>query len=273
MKVFKKVLLTAIALTAIFSFSGCSLIDALKQNGAIDAPTTDYVSSTEINADNLMAARNKIRQFNVSVDTQYYSQSGWFSRLEGTGLGSGVVFEEDNDYYYALTNYHVVTNTMDGIKYTTAYTVKDIYGTEYTGASVVLEDNIDNDIAVIRFPKKAAATYTLPKVNYTARLNTNVALGEFVLAVGNPSGVNNIVTYGKIVGWAKINNVSFNVINHTALINPGNSGGALCDIEGNLLGLNTWGTDGADDDNFSISLTQINRFIQQFQSTYLSKAA
>lgn len=273
MKIFKKILFTAIALTAIFSLSGCSLIDALKDNATNDAPTTDYVSSTEINADNLMAVRTKIRQFNVSVDTQYYRQSGWFSRLEGTGLGSGVVFEEDDNYYYALTNYHVISDTLDGVRYTTSYTVKDIYGTEYTGANVVMQDSTDNDIAIIRFLKKSNSTYTLPKVNYTARLNTNVAVDEFVLAVGNPSGVNNIVTYGKIVGWAKISNVSFNVINHTALINPGNSGGALCDIEGNLLGLNTWGTDGADDDNFSISLTQINQFIQQFQTDYLSQAA
>lgn len=266
MKKIKVLVFTLVAAICTAGFCGCSLLNKI-------APVSDYKSETAINADNLMAVREKIRAFNISIDTMYYQNFGWMSRTAGTGLGSGVVFEEDDDYYYALTNYHVITNVVDGVTYRVSYTVTDIMGTEYTNAQVVAADNDDNDLAIIRFAKKANATYTLSKADYTARKDTNVAPDEFVFAVGNPSGVNNIVTYGTVIGWARIGNVSYNVIHHNALINPGNSGGALCDIDGNLLGLNTWGNEDADDDNYSISLTQINQIINSFHASLNSSEA
>ena len=98
------------------------------------------------------------------------------------------------------------------------------------------------------------------------RLEDNVVENEFVLAVGNPSGVKNIVTYGEITGYATIGNVDYEVIFHDALINPGNSGGALCDLDGNLLGINTWGTEDKDDENFAIPLSVINDFIAAYEA-------
>ncbi len=262
-----KILIFALV-TAVFSvsFCGCGLFKNF-------SAYTDYKPETGITADSLMAVRDKIRAFNISIDTQYYTGSGWFSRIAGTGLGSGVVFEEDDDYYYALTNNHVITNVVEGKTYNVKYTVTDIMGTEYANAQVVGYDNDDNDLAVIKFTKKLNAGYTLSKADYTARKDTNVAKNEFVFAVGNPSGVNNIVTYGEIIGWSRIGNVSYNVIHHNALINPGNSGGALCDIDGNLLGLNTWGSEDADDNNYSISLKEINEFIDAFHASRNNAAA
>ncbi|MGN0805457.1 MAG: S1C family serine protease [Candidatus Coproplasma sp.] len=275
MKKIRALIFAIIASVCAVSVCGCNLLS--QKNGA---PVSDYQSETEINADSLMSVRTKIREFNISIDTLYYRNSGWFSRLEGTGLGSGVIFEEDENYYYALTNNHVITNEINGVKYSVIYTVTDIYGTSYGGqyspneVSLVACDGDDNDIAIIKFKKKSNAGYTLPKADYTARKDTNMSPGEFVLAVGNPSGVNNIVTYGEMIGWAQIGNVSYNVLNHNALINPGNSGGALCDIDGNLLGLNTWGSENTDDDNYSVPLNKINDFIDAFHASQsLSEAA
>ncbi|MGN0812088.1 MAG: S1C family serine protease [Candidatus Coproplasma sp.] len=277
MKKIRALIFAIVASVCAVSFCGCNLLSAATQNGA---PVSDYQSETQVSADSLMNVREKIREFNISIDTMYYRNQGWFSRLQGTSLGSGVVFEEDENYYYALTNNHVITNVVDGVSYSVIYSVTDIYGTTYGGqyspndVSVVASDGDDNDIAIIRFKKKSGAGYVLPKVNYTARKDTNMSPGEFVLAVGNPSGVNNIVTYGEMIGWAQIGNVSYNVLHHNALINPGNSGGALCDIDGNLLGLNTWGSENTDDDNYSISLKQINEFIDEFHASQnLSNAA
>lgn len=270
MKRIRAIVFAIIATVCATSFCGCSLLTGAIQK---NAPVSDYQSNTEISADSLMNVRETIRAFNISIDTMYYKSQGWFSRLQGTSLGSGVVFEEDENYYYALTNNHVITNVVDGVSYTTIYAVTDIYGTTYGGqyspndVTVVSSDGDDNDIAIIKFKKKANSTYTLPKVNYTARKDTNMSPGEFVFAVGNPSGVNNIVTYGEMLSWARIGNVSYYVLHHNALINPGNSGGALCDIDGNLLGLNTWGSENTDDDNYSISLTQINKFIDTFHAS------
>ena len=269
MKKIRALIFTLIASVCAVSFCGCNLLSIITQNAA---PVSDYKSETQISADSLMQVRETIRSFNISIDTMYYRNQGWFSRLQGTSLGSGVVFEEDETYYYALTNNHVITNVIDGVSYSTIYSVTDIYGTTYGGqyssndVKVVSSDGDDNDIAIIRFKKKSTATYTLPKANYTARKDTNMSPGEFVFAVGNPSGVNNIVTYGEMISWARIGNVSYNVLHHNALINPGNSGGALCDIDGNLLGLNTWGAEDTDDDNYSISLKQINEFIDAFHA-------
>ena len=105
-------------------------------------------------------------------------------------------------------------------------------------------------------------------IDYRSRIENNVVQEEFVLAVGNPSGVKNIVTFGRILGYSRIGNVDYTVIHHNALINPGNSGGALCDLDGNLLGLNTWGSENKDDNNFAIPLSQINDFIDKFESSF-----
>lgn len=270
MKKLRALVFAIIASVCAVNLCGCNLITALTKN---TTPVSDYQSETQISADSLMNVREKIREFNISIDTMYYRNQGWFSRLQGTSLGSGVVFDEDENYYYALTNNHVITNVIDGVTYSTIYTVTDIYGTTYGGqyrpndVTVVSSDGNDNDIAIIRFKKQSGAGYVLPKVNYTARAETNMVPGEFVLAVGNPSGVNNIVTFGEMIGWASIGNVSYSVLHHNALINPGNSGGALCDIDGNLLGLNTWGSENTDDDNYCVSLKQINEFINAFHAS------
>ncbi len=281
MKAVKKLIFILVAAACAVGISGCSLIESFTDQSQKNQTDTQYETPNgdnqsqatyEVNADNLMAVREKIRAFNISIDTKYYKQTGWISRTAGTGLGSGVVFEEDENYYYALTNNHVITDVLDGVKYRVSYTVTDIYGTEYS-ASLVMSDGDDNDVAIVKFLKSSTANYTLPKVNYTARLNSNMTPGEFVLAVGNPSGVNNIVTYGEVLGWKRIGNVSYNVLNHNALINPGNSGGALCDMQGNLLGLNTWGSKDTDDNNFSIPLKQVNEFIDLFHRQNSSNAA
>ncbi|MGN1061331.1 MAG: trypsin-like peptidase domain-containing protein, partial [Candidatus Coproplasma sp.] len=213
MKKIRALIFAVIAAVCTASICGCNLFSSLSNNGA---PVSDYKSETTVNADSLMSVRDKVREFNISIDTMYYKNQGWFSRLQGTGLGSGVVFEEDENYYYALTNNHVITDEVNGVKYSVIYSVTDIYGTTYGGqsapneVSLVMSDGDDNDIAIIKFKKHSDAAYTLPKANYTARKDTNMVPNEFVIAVGNPSGVNNIVTYGEMIGWTKIGNVSHN---------------------------------------------------------------
>lgn len=266
-KMKKKKLLLALIVPAMClpTLCGCITLNDLSAN-----PVSNYSSSTEISAENLMSVREEIRSFNIAIDTLYYRNMGWISSQQLEGMGSGVVFEEDDTYYYALTNQHVITDVVDNVRYSVKYTFTDINGIEYTsddGTATVLMSDATQDIAIIRM-KKISGAEAIGVADYTARADTNLVIGELVFAVGNPSGVNNIVTYGRIVNWAKISNVSYSVINHTALINPGNSGGALCDIDGNLLGLNTWGSTDKDDDNFSIPLSVINDYIASFHEKY-----
>ncbi len=240
-----------------FSASGCDY-------GYTVSPTTENtIYENNFTQEKLMSVRDIVRESNIAIDTIYQKKGIFISRTQGVGLGSGVVFMGDENYYYALTNNHVITDILDGVKYTTKYTITDINGYEYNG-NVLLAD-ADKDIAIINFEKRNDSVLRL--IDYTKRIDDNVKPGEFVIAVGNPSGVKNIVTYGQVIVYSRIGNVDYTVIHHNALINPGNSGGALCDIDGNLLGLNTWGTEDKDDNNFSIPLSQINDFIKLFVSS------
>jgi serine protease Do len=139
------------------------------------------------------------------------------------GLGSGVIVTKDG---YILTNNHVV----DGAK-EVKVTLQD--GREFT-AKVIGRDP-KSDIAVVKIDANDLPTVQLAD-------SDKVAVGDVVLAVGNPFGVGQTVTSG-IVSAKDRGNMGIedyeDFIQTDAAINPGNSGGALVDIDGRLIGINT----------------------------------
>jgi serine protease Do len=139
-------------------------------------------------------------------------------------LGSGVIFTPDG---YILSNSHVVDGARE-IKVSLADGV-----TEYS-AKVVGVDAA-TDISVL----KIAAT-NLSAIPITD--SGSVAVGDVVLAIGNPFGVGQTVTLGIVsaVGRGGFGISDFeDFIQTDASINPGNSGGALVDVEGRLVGVPT----------------------------------
>lgn len=140
-----------------------------------------------------------------------------------SGLGSGVIISADG---YILTNNHVV----DG--------ADEITVTLHDGrnlAAQIIGTDAETDLAVLRIN----ATH-LPAI--TLGNSDNIAIGDQVLAIGNPFGVGQTVTSGIISALGRTHlglNTFENFIQTDAAINPGNSGGALVDINGNLLGINT----------------------------------
>ena len=204
----------------------------------------------------LMSAREKIRKSNIYIEVELYRKGVNGPVLSRSrSLGSGVVFRQDDGYYYALTNYHVIEYEE---YYSAKYYITPLNGKEIEG-TVVLQDKT-LDLAVVKFSSPPG---TIALMDINARDGKELVQNEFLLAVGNPSGVKNNVTYGQYLGLARITPVSYNVLHHNVLINPGNSGGALCDINGNLVGLNTWGSEGADDNNFAIPLNIIKDFLEK----------
>ena len=142
---------------------------------------------------------------------------------EGQGAGSGVIISRDG---YVLTNDHVV----DGAKEITV-TLPD--KREFTGTVVGLDPQ--TDLAVV----KVDAT-DLPFVPWGN--SSNLRVGEYVLAVGNPFGLNSTVTMGIIsaLGRGGMGITQYeDFIQTDAAINPGNSGGALVNTQGELVGINT----------------------------------
>lgn len=139
------------------------------------------------------------------------------------GLGSGVIISADG---YILTNNHVV----DG--------ADEITVTLHDGRNLqaqVIGTDAETDLAVLRINATGLPAITIGN-------SDAVAIGDQVLAIGNPFGVGQTVTSGIISALGRTHlglNTFENFIQTDAAINPGNSGGALVDINGNLLGINT----------------------------------
>jgi serine protease Do len=140
-----------------------------------------------------------------------------------SGLGSGVIVAKDG---YILTNNHVVKGA-DEIK------VKLSDKREFKGKIVGTDQK--TDLAVIKI-----AADNLPVIKLGD--SDNLKVGETVIAVGNPFGLNQTVTSGIVSakGRADVGIADYeDFIQTDAAINPGNSGGALVNIKGEVIGINT----------------------------------
>jgi serine protease Do len=139
------------------------------------------------------------------------------------GQGSGVIVSQDG---YIITNNHVVAEAVD---------VEVILADRRQYKGRVVATDPKTDVAVV----KINAT-NLPSVVWGD--SSNLAVGDFVLAIGNPLGLSRTVTFGIVsaVGRADVGVADFeDFIQTDAPINPGNSGGALVNIKGELVGINT----------------------------------
>lgn len=140
------------------------------------------------------------------------------------GAGSGVIVDADNGYI--LTNHHVIADA-DEIEVT-------LSDGRTLDADIVGSDE-RTDIAVI---KVEPDNLTEMPIGDSAR----VRVGDFVIAIGNPYGLDNTVTSGIVsaLGRTGINRGGVeSFIQTDASINPGNSGGALVNMDGELIGINS----------------------------------
>lgn len=139
------------------------------------------------------------------------------------GQGSGVIVSPDG---YIITNNHVVADAVD---------VEVILADRRQYKGKVVATDPKTDVAVV----KINAT-NLPVAAWGD--SSTLAVGEFVLAIGNPLGLSRTVTFGIVsaVGRADVGVADFeDFIQTDAPINPGNSGGALVNVNGELVGINT----------------------------------
>jgi S1-C subfamily serine protease len=149
-----------------------------------------------------------------------------------TGLGSGVVYTDNGDI---VTNAHVVGNEMD-------FQVLASGSAEPLDATLV-GTYPPNDLAVVRVSDGAALSPA------TFGDSAEVRVGEIVLAMGNPLGLEATVTNGIISATGRTVTEPASpespgatlpdVIQTSADINPGNSGGALVDLNGEVVGIPT----------------------------------
>ncbi len=139
------------------------------------------------------------------------------------GQGSGVIVSQDG---YIITNNHVVADAVD---------VEVILADRRQFKGRVVATDPKTDVAVVKINATG-----LPTVAWGD--SSALAVGDFVLAIGNPLGLSRTVTFGIVsaVGRADVGVADFeDFIQTDAPINPGNSGGALVNINGELVGINT----------------------------------
>jgi Do/DeqQ family serine protease len=145
-----------------------------------------------------------------------------------SGLGSGVIISPDG---YIISNNHVVAG---------ANKLEVVLSNKKTYIANLIGTDPNTDISLLKIEEKG-----LPYLNFANSDLTEV--GQWVLAVGNPLGLNSTVTAGIISAKGRSIDIlsqqsrtpieSF--IQTDAAINPGNSGGALVNVNGDLIGINT----------------------------------
>lgn len=154
---------------------------------------------------------------------QFFGQlPGFSAQRESASLGSGVIASSDG---YVLTNFHVV-EAADAIQVALA--------DGRTGAAKVVGADPETDLAVLKL-----SLTDLPAIAFS---QSRVAVGDVVLAIGNPFGVGQTTTMGIVSALGRNGlgiNTYENFIQTDAAINPGNSGGALVAADGGLIGINT----------------------------------
>jgi serine protease Do len=181
-------------------------------------------------------AKAQQRQFNPFRQPDQKDQEMYdffFGHPEGStpeetpsdGVGSGVIV--DGEKGFILTNNHVIEGAAN-----IRVSLPD--GRNYR--AVVVGTDPNTDLAVIRM--EGRGPFTAATLGDSNRLK----VGEWVLAIGNPFGLNSSVTAGIISakGRADVGVADFeDFIQTDAAINPGNSGGALLNIQGEVIGINT----------------------------------
>ncbi len=170
------------------------------------------------------------------------------------GTGSGFIISDDGQI---LTNAHVVNGTD-----TVQVILKD--GRIFDGK--VLGQDAVTDVAVVKIDSTSLPTVTLGD-------SEHLHPGEWVIAIGNPLGLDNTVTAGIISAIGRssrevgVPDKRVNFIQTDAAINPGNSGGPLLNAQGEVIGMNTAIISGAQGLGFAIPINVARKIAQQIITT------
>ncbi len=187
------------------------------------APVIERVAPAVVNISVLQ--RSPEEQNPLLRDPFFRRFFGLPDRPQGqVSAGSGVIVDARNGY--VITNHHVIRDASE-----VAVTLKD---NRRLPAKLVGSD-AGTDIALLKIPAENLAEAKFGD-------SDALAVGDFVVAIGNPFGIGQTVTSGIVsaLGRSGISPEGYeDFIQTDAPINPGNSGGALINLKGELVGINT----------------------------------
>ncbi|MDX6277383.1 MAG: putative serine protease PepD, partial [Nocardioidaceae bacterium] len=218
------------ALAAGAGFGGAAAYDALHDDGGtttVSSLDTGKTSNTSAPTGAVEKVATKVLPSVVQINVKGSSESG---------SGTGIIISSDGEI---LTNNHVVEVAGKGGTITVAFND----GTN-TSAKIIGTDPV-TDIAVIKAANKSGLTPA------TLGSSGNLKVGQEVVAIGSPFGLESTVTSGIISALnrpvtsssegANANDpgTTFPAVQTDAAINPGNSGGPLVDLDGNVVAINS----------------------------------
>jgi len=156
---------------------------------------------------------------------------GVVSIRAGSSLGSGFVFDSEG---HVITNQHVVEGSSE---------VEVDFASGFKAHGTVIGSDADADVAVIQVDAPAEEIHPLAIGD-----SSTLGVGEQVVAIGNPFGLNGTMTLGIVSGLGRTQAASISpeggsfstadIIQTDAAINPGNSGGPLFNFDGEVVGIN-----------------------------------
>ena len=209
--------------------------------------TTSNLISLSNYSNTAVFAANKILPSIVGIEVSYTATSnsifgfGTPQTSTATATGSGIIISEDG---YILTNNHVVdTSSSNSYSY---YDISDAtsvkvklnsatYGNDSTFDAKIVGKDSQTDLAVLKIDKTGLTAAEFGD-------SDQAVVGEFVMAVGSPLGLDTTVTQGIVSAVnreVESDGTKYTCIQTDAAINSGNSGGALVNSEGKVIGINT----------------------------------
>ncbi len=238
----------------------------------INMPTshTTYTQSSNDNSQSIIniadysntsvAVAEKVLPSVVGITVNYQVSTIFGGSSTGEASGSGIIITEDG---YILTNNHVIASDSSSyyaIQEATGIKI-NIYNDDTTYDATVVGTDSYTDLAVLKIEKDGLTPATLGN-------SDNIRVGEFVMAIGNPLGMNYSVTTGVVSAVDRevaSDGTVYQAIQTDAAINSGNSGGALVDANGEVIGINTMkfaGT-GVEGIGFAIPISSTTKVIDQ----------
>ena len=178
---------------------------------------------------------NEVIKSNVMIT----SESKSFFHGSSISSGSGTIIKEDENFYYVLTNNHVIYTL--GNK--TSYYIYDYLNNEYSASVMFCDPNYD--MALLKFSKNTLAPLRVSKI---AIKDANVS--DNIIAIGQPLGKRNAITFGEVLKYEVIScsdcnqyssNISYECVYYDAPTTNGNSGGMLINYNYELVGVVTYG--------------------------------
>ena len=199
---------------------------SVEENKSVLPVANSYFTQDELQN---ISIYEKCNEAVVNINTKVTTYD-WFLEpyVQDGGSGSGSIIDKRG---YILTNVHVIQNA-------TIIYVSLFDGTQYE-AKIVGQD-LDSDLAVIKFdPPEGMELKTISFGD-----STNLKVGQKVIAIGNPFGMERTMTTGIVSGLGRPiqhsnKRIIRNMIQTDTAINPGNSGGPLLNAEGKMIGINT----------------------------------